>query len=444
MIIRQKWGKFYPIRKSRSDPDVVVALHTDEHYNAACVNDTHTAAGTVITRKHSESIVYTGGTPGHTRQGANFCVHKKYTRQYTGNTGAPAQINTIPPGGCARTEYYSVHRSLAETNHTIAEGEFVTALGVPSGTAYLASAGQGLINQVVTDLKPDLTKYSLPNEIIDWKQLGSLVRVWNKTSSLVTNLGGLYLNYKFGIKPLGDDMLKMLDGILHIREEIRKFQNKQGHIISARKTILNDSIVKLGNTSFPPYAARAWRGQIDRKAHGYMVYQPLPLLVMGEVDMVLRGLLSVNGIELNPGILWDAIPFSFVVDWFTNVGDILEQYKHSALELPIKILVTYIQYKERIQIDSWNNYFSDATQSVTPRTTAGTWSVSELFHRFPIWPDFATLSGLEAKLPTQNQAILGISLGAALSGARINTFFRRVSTLTGKEAGYYDYTPDLF
>lgn len=33
------------------------------------------------------------------------------------------------------------------------------------------------------------------------------------------------------------------------------------------------------------------------------------------------------GVSLNPRIIWDAIPFSFVVDWFANVGDVLENAK---------------------------------------------------------------------------------------------------------------------
>lgn len=441
MIIRQKWGTSYPKIKSRSDPDVTVSLHTDDHYNASNVKDSSVAAGTVITRKHSESIVYTGGLPGHTRQGANLCIHKKYTRQYTGNTGTPAQINTTLPGGVARTEYYSTHRSLAEGNHTTAENEFYATIPNQFGVGFIGSNSLGWINQVVHDLSPDLTKFSLPNELIDWKQLGSLVKVWSKTSSLVTNLAGLHLNYKFGVKPLLGDLAGLVEGLVTIRGEIQKFMLSNGSIISSRKTIINDSIVKLGNVSSPPYAARAWRGQVDRKVHGYMVYRPLPIVTLGKIDTVLRGLLSITGVELNPGIVWDAIPFSFIVDWFVNVGDVLEQYKHSALELPIDILVTYIQYKERIQIDSWSNFFTDINQSVTPRTTAGTWTVSELFYRLPVKPDLATLSGLQVKSPTQNQLLLSASLGAVLAGNKINTFFRRIDSATGKLHGYYDYTP---
>lgn len=439
-MIRQKSGYMYPKHKSRSDPDTVVSLHTDDSYNAAGTKTGSVAAGTCITRQHSESIVYTGGMPGHTRQGANFCVHKKYTRQYTGNTGAPGQVNTLPPGGLARTEYYSSHRTFAESDHTAAETAFYTDAGVLTGTSVLFNGGQAWINQAVLDLAPDLKKFSLPNDIIDWKQLGQLIGSWNRTSSLATNLASNFLGYKFGIKPTAGDMLALLDGLLGIRDEIRRFRERQGQIISARKTVLKETIVKLGTTNLLPYAVKHWRGQIDRTVHAYMVYQPAPILALNEVDLVIRGLLTVAGVELNPSIIWDAIPLSFVVDWFVNVGQVLEQYRHRSLELPINILVTYLQYKERIQVNSWRNFYSDVNQSVKPEVTAGTWSVSETFHRYPLKPDYSNLiSSLNLKLPTANQALLGVSLGAVLGGQHVNRFFKGVNAETGKFLRYYNY-----
>lgn len=442
MIIRQKWGKAYPVTKSRSDPDVVVALTGDKTYNSSGALQSTASSQSVITRRHSESIVYTGGMPGHTRQGANFCVHKKYTRQYTGLTSAPAQVNTLPPGGLAHTDYFSTHKTLAETNHTLAEAEFLAQVGVTSGVGLLYANGLGWINQAVIDLAPDLKKFSLPNDLLDWKQLGSLVTMWNRTSSLVTNLGKQHLGYKFGIKPLAGDMLALLDGVLGLKRELERFRNRQGRIINSRKTVLNDTTIKLGQTTFAPYGRKAWRGQIDRRVHAYMVYQPMPILALNEIDLQLRALLTITGIELNPSIIWDYLRFSFVIDWFVNVGDFLEQFRHKALELPIQILVTYLQYKERVQVNSWTNFTSDVNQAVTPKETAGTWSVSELFHRYPIKPDYATFASLKVKWPTANQALLAVSLGAALGGNHINRFLKSTDAVTGQVKRYYDYSPE--
>lgn len=439
MIIRQKFGTKYPVTKSKPVVSTVVALQGDQHYNAAGTLTSTDSPQTVIVLQKNETIAYTGGTPGHTRQGCNFCQHTKYTRRYTGDTSGPAQINTLPPGGLARTEYFSTHKTLAESRHTLAEGEFRTATALQLGPSLLNNNALGWINQAVIDLTPDLKKFSLPNDIIDWKQLGGLVTKWNRTHSLVTNLARQHIGYKFGIKPLAGDMLGLLDGMLGLKEELAKFKSKRGAVISARKRVLNDFGDKLGHTDSFPYQKTNYMGQVARKVDAYMVYQPLPILAMGEIDTTLRGLLTVAGIELNPGIVWDAIPFSFVVDWFSNVGDFLEQYRHKALELPINILLTYLQYKETVTVTSWTNYFSDVSQSVKPGQTASTWSEQAFFHRLPMKPDYATFASLHAKWPTANQALLGVSLGAVLGGHKVNTFFREVNSVTGKQLRAYSY-----
>jgi len=37
--------------------------------------------------------------------------------------------------------------------------------------------------------------------------------------------------------------------------------------------------------------------------------------------------LDTLGVGLDPGIIWEAIPFSFVVDWFVRVGDWLHSHR---------------------------------------------------------------------------------------------------------------------
>ena len=439
MIIRQKTGTKYPVHKSRPIVSTVLPIEGDKSYNSSGTLTSTGPTGTVEVFNQTEAIVYTGGTPGHTRQGCNFCQHTKYTRRYTGDLGAPAQVNTLPPGGLAHTDYFSTHKSLAESRHTLAEGDFRTATGLQLGPALLNNNALGWINQAVIDLTPDLKKFSLPNDIIDWRQLGGLVTKWNRTHSLVTNLARQHIGYKFGIKPLAGDMLGLLDGMLGLKEELAKFKAKRGTIISARKCVLNDFGEKLGHTDFLPYARTNYMGHVGRKVFAYMVYQPLPILAMNEIDTTLRGLLTVAGVELNPGIIWDAIPFSFVVDWFSNVGDFLEQYRHKALELPISILLIYLQYKETVITTSWSNFFSDGAQTVKPSITASTWSEQTFFHRLPMKPDYATFAGLKAKWPTANQALLGVSLGAVLGGHKVNTFFREVNSVTGKQLRSYSY-----
>lgn len=52
----------------------------------------------------------------------------------------------------------------------------------------------------------------------------------------------------------------------------------------------------------------------------------------------LLGLLDALGVNLNPAVIWNAIPWSFVVDWVVGVGRFLDNFKVANMEPKINIL----------------------------------------------------------------------------------------------------------
>lgn len=435
MIYRVNWNKPYPVRKSRSIPDKVVTLPGNRYYNASNVWYATDPVSQCTTDQQAESIVYTGNL-GHKK--SNICVHSKYRRHYSGDLSAPAltvQLRVNP----THTEYFSIHGDAA-AYHTTAESRSYTGWGVLTGTAVLGgTAGQNYINDTYVSLVPDLTKFSLPNDLLDWRQLGDLAKVWRKSSSVVTNLAGARLNYKFGWVPLAGDLNALKDGVLQLAEKLQKFKSNAGKVISARKTLLNQTKVVIGDDYLNANSHLQYRGQISQKVHGYLVYQTQPMQVMSKAYETLLAMLSITGVELNPRIVWDKIPFSFVVDWFVSVGDYLNSFKHSTLELPILIEDTFLQYKEEIQINSWLKLYDDVNYTFAPSTTAGTFTKSSMFHRLPLKPDLTSFSALKTHWPSLNQAINLISLGITLNGGKVNTFTRKLDIATGKLSSYFEY-----
>jgi hypothetical protein len=49
-------------------------------------------------------------------------------------------------------------------------------------------------------------------------------------------------------------------------------------------------------------------------------------------NALLGGFLDGVGANLNPAIIWNAIPWTFVLDWVVNINNFLEQYKFRWLE----------------------------------------------------------------------------------------------------------------
>jgi hypothetical protein len=58
------------------------------------------------------------------------------------------------------------------------------------------------------------------------------------------------------------------------------------------------------------------------------------------LDDETAALLDVLGVNSNPAILWNAIPWSFVVDWFVGVSQWLDRFKTSQLE-PVTLIYDY-------------------------------------------------------------------------------------------------------
>lgn len=101
--------------------------------------------------------------------------------------------------------------------------------------------------------------------------------------------------------------------------------------------------------------------------------------------------------------MWEAIPYSFVVDWFVRVGDFLGQFDQN-LTLPYKLLDVGWSYKasETLENSAHGYYpFPFDWQVVGTRTRT-------LYHREPGLP--VAFSSISAGEPGLRQLALGISL----------------------------------
>jgi hypothetical protein len=156
-----------------------------------------------------------------------------------------------------------------------------------------------------------------------------------------------------------------------------------------------------------------WTGTVIQTCTAHVVWRPQPLQAIGALKKTLLGLLDTLGFELNPRIIWDALPFTFVIDWFFDVGGYLNRYSIDTLELPIVYVDSYLQYKEELVIES-----SQIQGYLTPGQStirSGGWTTTEkYFQRMPIFPDHSTLTSIGWKFPTTNQAVLGLSLAVVL------------------------------
>lgn len=394
--------------KSRSLPNVVVSGMFDDQFNSSGVLQVHNAISPYTTRITGESIVYTSGRR-NTYAKANYCNHTKETFHY-GGSGA-FRTNLLSPSGWY-ADYRSHHAHACNARASVITAAN-TALG-GTGASILGGSGQALINEAFDKLRPDLTVAGIPNFLVDIADLNSLFKLWKRRMSLAKNVAGLHLNYKFGWKPTIGDLRGALEGITGLQKKLKAFRDSIGKTIQvSTKQNLGLPSSASGSFAWPSGSnSVSWTASCTRSCTAYIAYKPQMPAIMNEMETVLYGLLDSLGFELNPRIVWDALPFSFVIDWFFGVGNWLNRFKIDTVELPILLVDGFLQYKETLHIE-WSWLRANDTYTSRPKSDNAVYERT-FFHRVPIYPDYASLTGLGWKMPTLNQALLGVSLATVL------------------------------
>ncbi len=127
---------------------------------------------------------------------------------------------------------------------------------------------------------------------------------------------------------------------------------------------------------------------------------------------MLAAYLDALGFELNPRIIWDAVPFTFVLDWFFGIGSWLERHKYDTLELPFLWVDSYVQYKEAVQVES---RLTLTHTNVSGAFNYSPWVTSrQYFERVPAKPYEDVFQGAGWRVPTRGQAELLVSLATVL------------------------------
>lgn len=396
--------------KTRVTRSRLVPAHANEQYNAAgTLIGTYTGNIPFYLAEKNESITYTTKIKSQ-RHLSNVCIQKVTSTTYP---GSPEYMVMTKPSG-AYDRYYGGH-STGDLYHATAIGAFEALVSSGSGQALLGARGQEFINEAAERLRPDLTTVSIPNFLLDIKDLKALFKLWKSNLSLAKNAAGAHLNYKFGWAPTYGDISAMVDVIRNMQAKLKAFEDSLGRVFTRSTTIFQDSFESSGHSLPQSNVDLWWNGSITRTVTAHFKWRPKPLAVMGGMDKILRAYLDALGFELNPRILWDAVPFTFVIDWFFGVGSWLDNFKVDTLELPIEYIDSYLQYSESKKVASYVGMYYTNPSPFVAGSVWPPWTTTEkFFQRMPIFPDYATLAGLGWRTPTLGQASLLVSLATVL------------------------------
>jgi hypothetical protein len=214
------------------------------------------------------------------------------------------------------------------------------------------SWGTTAISQVIpTKSEVDLTvsaielaREGLP-KLIGQGLLKSVIKDHRKVGRHIQEGAGDYLNYEFGIKPLINDVQGISKSIVEAAVRLKQLERDSGRLVrrkfdfpirreELRSTVTSFTPVGWSNT----YLWRDFRAnrqenyynlETKRWFSGAFTYH----LDLGERQRNQLYAAADNarlllGVKLDAEVLWNLAPWSWLADWFGNVGDIMTNVSH--------------------------------------------------------------------------------------------------------------------
>lgn len=179
---------------------------------------------------------------------------------------------------------------------------------------------------------------------------------------VLRNTGDNYLQYKFNIAPLLQDIravwtaLKRFDA--DVNRRLRENEKPLTHHYSMALQLLTSSEDNTTEQIFMQENAFGFNPVVNvnrqvipeaSKFHVEMEYSYYYTALQAR-HALLFGLSDELGINLNPAIIWNAIPWSFAVDWVIKIGPWLDSIKLRQLEpvLNIRKCLWSIKHKRKV------------------------------------------------------------------------------------------------
>lgn len=144
------------------------------------------------------------------------------------------------------------------------------------------------------------------------------------------------LSYQFGALPLVSDIMNTIEALKRLDDHVTWLKENSGKPVgvefkkSLKTTLPSDTPVSDSYNWF--YRYREFR--VQYKAFATIIYDTSTL---SDLAIKSRSLQRFFGLDNLFAALWEGIPFSFVVDWFLDVGSFFERCR-IPINIPHKVL----------------------------------------------------------------------------------------------------------
>jgi len=189
--------------------------------------------------------------------------------------------------------------------------------------------------QLLSKTNPSGSVIDVPVSLVELRELPDLVRRFGNT--LLERIASGNLKYEFGVKPMIGDIKALLDFQNLTDNRLKLLKSMQRSPMVRKASLWSGSVSEAGGyqnlQSTPPFAwldSQLILKTTTRQVWGYATWTPSDALNKHPLsDENLRNIArrAVYGLTVDAYTAWNLIPWSWLVDWFGNIGDYLSSQR---------------------------------------------------------------------------------------------------------------------
>lgn len=249
--------------------------------------------------------------------------------------------------------------------------------------------------------------------------LGLKGLLWESKRSATWNAANNHLAVKFGYIPFAQDVASIWKTLWSFHDRLLWLERNLGKVVRNHYQYRFATIplidwgwsgkigsnaehqwwLPVNNSWFPNSTNVKWRYHIrprhyvkdkivvhaDPTYHATLIYRYKMRDVKG-LRRTLAGFLDAFGVNANPAIIWEAIPFSFVVDWFLSVSPMLDNLKIDNLGIVTEVIDMSHSIQWCVQGDLYADTWIYKGGGIVPHSVHAAHMERSYYERIPTYP----------------------------------------------------------
>jgi hypothetical protein len=209
-------------------------------------------------------------------------------------------------------------------------------------------------------MKPSLSNsLSMTNFLLELREFSDLKDIF-KDFDLTSlrkfrkGISGDFLNYSFGWMPTISDFKAIYESCVSFEKLLRDYKSRSGsqQVRHFQKILPDITEQRYPGTPNAPHTELLCKRTISNRVYNATMKFTYSIEGIDQGFDKLRAVMDVFGLKFGMAVIWEAIPYSFLIDWFLNVGDYLGQFDTDALNSVVHVIDFCHSYTANIN-DDW-------------------------------------------------------------------------------------------